>query len=328
VSDGALLSPTISSPGCATRGRAAIHDQHPFHQLMHAGKLTRDELATWTLNRYYYQTRIPIKDAIIVSKSEDPAFRRAWIRRVHDHDGDVEHPGRGAGAVAAAGRGGRTGSRRGRELPRVLTGVRFACDSYVSLCRESPLVVAVASSLTEMFAPDLMSARIAAWEKHYPGWAARRWRTSGRACRARGATARRGWRSSSRTRPRGRYKIRAWRRWCARQRSCGIWRLRAGGAGATSASAMIEANKRVRLVAKVRLQRDRVSGKPFLLYPERGLELSDSAARIVALCGEDRTVAAIVDELTAASGEPRERIETEVISFLRALDDRGLLVVT
>jgi len=91
---------------------------------------------------------------------------------------------------------------------------------------------------------------------------------------------------------------------------------------------MIEANKRVRLAAKVRLQRDRVSGKPFLLYPERGLELSDSAERIVALCGEDRTVAAIVDEVTAASGEPRERIETEVISFLRALDDRGLLVVT
>jgi len=91
---------------------------------------------------------------------------------------------------------------------------------------------------------------------------------------------------------------------------------------------MIEANKRVRLAAKVRLQRDRVTGKEFLLYPERGLELSDSAARIVALCGEDRTVAAIVDELTASSGEPRERIETEVISFLRALDDRGLLVVT
>jgi pyrroloquinoline quinone biosynthesis protein D len=91
---------------------------------------------------------------------------------------------------------------------------------------------------------------------------------------------------------------------------------------------MIGPGSRVRLAAKVRLQRDRVSGKPFLLYPERGLELSDSAARIVALCGEDRTVAAIVDELTAVSGEPRERIETEVISFLRALDDRGLLVVT
>ncbi len=51
---------------------------------------------------------------------------------------------------------------------RVLPGVRFACDAYVTLCRESPLVVAVASSLTEMFAPDLMSKRIAAWEQHYP----------------------------------------------------------------------------------------------------------------------------------------------------------------
>jgi coenzyme PQQ biosynthesis protein PqqD len=85
---------------------------------------------------------------------------------------------------------------------------------------------------------------------------------------------------------------------------------------------------RVRLAPKARLQRDRLTGKQFLLYPERGLELSESAARIVALCTDDRTVAAIVDELCAASGEPRERIETEVISFLGALDDRGLLVVT
>ena len=94
---------------------------------------------------------------------------------------------------------------------------------------------------------------------------------------------------------------------------------------------MIGPQSRVRLAAKARLQRDRVTGKQFLLYPERGLELSDSAARIVALCsgpGGERTVAGIVDELTAASGEPRERIETEVLSFLGALDDRGLLVVT
>jgi coenzyme PQQ biosynthesis protein PqqD len=91
---------------------------------------------------------------------------------------------------------------------------------------------------------------------------------------------------------------------------------------------MIGPGTRVRLAAKARLQNDRVSGKPFLLYPERGLELSDSAARIVALCAQERTVAAIVDELTAASGESRERIESEVISFLGALADRGLLVVT
>ena len=94
---------------------------------------------------------------------------------------------------------------------------------------------------------------------------------------------------------------------------------------------MIGGESRVRLAPKARLQRDRVSGKQFLLYPERGLELSDSAARIVALVGQsagERTVAAIVDQLAAASGEARERIEREVIDFLRALDDRGLLVVT
>ena len=91
---------------------------------------------------------------------------------------------------------------------------------------------------------------------------------------------------------------------------------------------MMGPKARVRLAPKARLQRDRLTGKPFLLYPERGLELSDSAARIVALCAEARTVTAIVDELTAASGEPRERIETEVLSFLDALDDRGLLVIS
>ena len=91
---------------------------------------------------------------------------------------------------------------------------------------------------------------------------------------------------------------------------------------------MIGPGARVRLAPKARLQNDRLSGKAFLLYPERGLELSESAARIVAACMVEKPVAAIVDELTAASGEPRERIESEVLSFLGALDDRGLLVVT
>jgi pyrroloquinoline-quinone synthase len=50
----------------------------------------------------------------------------------------------------------------------VLPGVRFACDAYVGLVRERSLLEAVASSLTEFFAPDLMSRRIEAWERHYP----------------------------------------------------------------------------------------------------------------------------------------------------------------
>ena len=148
-------------------GASRYHDQHPVHQLMHQGKLTREQLQQWVLNRFYYQTRIPIKDALILSKSEDPAFRRAWIRRIHDHDGD----GAGEGGLAlwlrlAEG----VGLKRAEveSLGSVLPGVKFACDAYVTLVRERSLLEAVASSLTEFFAPDLMSRRILAWQEHYP----------------------------------------------------------------------------------------------------------------------------------------------------------------
>ena len=81
-----LLSPDELVARLRDEGVRRYHDQHPFHQAMHAGKLSREQLATWVLNRYYYQTRIPIKDALIVAKSEDPAFRQAWARRLADQD--------------------------------------------------------------------------------------------------------------------------------------------------------------------------------------------------------------------------------------------------
>jgi len=148
-------------------GEKRYHDRHPFHMRMHEGKLTREELRSWVQNRYYYQTRVPIKDAIILSKSEDPAFRRMWIQRIHDHDGDRE----GEGGLAlwrrlAEGVGLDPGEVE--RFTHVLPGVRFACDAYVGLVQKATLVEAVASSLTESFAPDLMSRRIAAWEQHYP----------------------------------------------------------------------------------------------------------------------------------------------------------------
>jgi len=148
-------------------GESRYHDRHRVHVLMHEGKLTREQLQQWVLNRYYYQTRIPIKDALILSKSEDPVFRRAWIRRIHDHDGQT--PGEGGLALWLRLAEGVGLSRPEVEsLASVLPGVKFACDAYVTLVRERSLVEAVASSLTEFFAPDLMSRRILAWEKHYP----------------------------------------------------------------------------------------------------------------------------------------------------------------
>ncbi len=152
-------------------GQSRYHDSHRYHVLMHDGKLTKLQLQQWVLNRYYYQTRIPIKDAIILSKSEDPAFRRLWIRRIRDHDGDA--PGEGGLELwlrLADGVG--LDREEVRSFRSVLPGVRFACDAYVELVRERSLLEAVASSLTESFAPDLMSKRVLAWEQHYP-WVSR-----------------------------------------------------------------------------------------------------------------------------------------------------------
>jgi len=150
-----------------TEGARRYHDEHPFHRRMHDGALGRADLQRWVANRYYYQTRIPIKDALILAKSEDPGFRRMWIQRIHDHDGTTADEG---GLVRWQRLGDAVGLDRGALIAcaGVLPGVRFACDAYVSLVREAALVEAVASSLTECFAPDLMQRRIAAWEQHYP----------------------------------------------------------------------------------------------------------------------------------------------------------------
>lgn len=148
-------------------GRSRYHDAHPFHVAMHAGKLTKEQLQAWVLNRYYYQTRVPIKDALILSKAEDPAFRRLWIHRIHDHDGEREGEG-GLALWLRLADGVGLDPERVASLKDVLPGVRFACDGYVKLVSERSLLEAVASSLTEFFAPDIMSRRILAWEQHYP----------------------------------------------------------------------------------------------------------------------------------------------------------------
>jgi pyrroloquinoline-quinone synthase len=167
VTTDAPLAPDDFVARLRHEGESRYHDRHRYHVWMHDGRLSRTQLQEWVLNRYYYQTRIPVKDALIVSKSEDPAFRRAWTRRIRDHDGDA--PGEGGLALWL-----RLAEAVGLDREEVascrgvLPGVRFACDAYVSLVRDGSLVEAVASSLTECFAPDLMSRRVAAWERHYP----------------------------------------------------------------------------------------------------------------------------------------------------------------
>ncbi len=148
-------------------GEERYHHRHPFHLLMHQGRLTRPQLQAWVLNRYYYQSRIPVKDAIILSRSDDPNFRRAWRKRVLDHDGDNTPEGgieRWLRLAEAAG----LSRERVMKCKEVLPGVRYAVDAYLELVRTRSLLEAVASSLTELFSGDLISLRIGALRQFYP----------------------------------------------------------------------------------------------------------------------------------------------------------------
>jgi pyrroloquinoline-quinone synthase len=148
-------------------GEQHYHHRHPFHLLMHAGKLTRGQLQAWALNRYYYQSRIPIKDAIVLSRSDDPQFRRAWRKRVLDHDGDSTPEGGIERWIRLAEA---TGLARERVVScgEVLPAVRYAVDAYLDLVKRRSLLEAVASSLTELFSRDLIALRIDALRRHYP----------------------------------------------------------------------------------------------------------------------------------------------------------------
>jgi coenzyme PQQ biosynthesis protein C len=148
-------------------GAAAYHDKHPFHILMHQGKLTRRQLQAWIENRFYYQWIIPKKDATILAKADDREFRREWIRRITDHDGIGDTEG-GIGKWYRLAEAAGLDRADVASLRYVLPGARFAVDAYVNLCASRSLTEAVASSLTELFAPALMAERIIALEKLYP----------------------------------------------------------------------------------------------------------------------------------------------------------------
>src|SRR5215471_18054303 len=148
-------------------GDERYHSRHPFHRLLHEGKLNKGQVQAWVLNRFYYQRSIPLKDAGLMSRAEDPAFRREWIRRILDHDGtEGTEGGIDRWLILAEG----VGLDRDyvQSLSGLLPATRFAVDAYVRFVREKTLLEAVASSLTELFAPDLHKTRISGMLASYP----------------------------------------------------------------------------------------------------------------------------------------------------------------
>jgi pyrroloquinoline-quinone synthase len=142
------------------------HDQHPFSRRMNEGSLSRGQIQGWVANRFYYQETIPRKDAAILANCPEREIRRRWVRRILDQDGTAD----GEGGIEAWLRLGEAVGLPREEMAderHVVPGVRFAVDAYLTFARTRPWVEAVASSLTELFAPDLMAERLAAFERHY-----------------------------------------------------------------------------------------------------------------------------------------------------------------
>ncbi|MBI5130240.1 MAG: pyrroloquinoline-quinone synthase PqqC [Rhodopseudomonas palustris] len=147
-------------------GAARYHNLHPFHRLLHGGRLNKGQVQAWALNRYYYQSSIPIKDAVVISRFRDRATRVEWRHRIEDHDGDLSSEG-GIERWLKLTEGLGLDSAYVESTQGILPATRFAVDAYVHFVRDRSPLEAIASSLTELFAPNLHEERISGMLAHY-----------------------------------------------------------------------------------------------------------------------------------------------------------------
>jgi pyrroloquinoline-quinone synthase len=306
----------VKDAGFEARLRAILderyHHRHPFNVRMHEGTLTPTEIRRWVRNRYYYQTRIPIKDGLILTKAEDPEFRRGWIRRIHDHDGTRPDEGglelwlRLAEAV---------GLDRGEvlSLSHVLPGVRRACDAYVDFVGSHDLLESVAASLTELRSGELLAARADAFEKHY------RWIAPEALAYFRSRTI-----QAPRDAEEGLAYVRAHahtreeRDRCAAalERKCEIlWGL---------LDAVEWGGRRPRLAPAARLRSGEDGAEAVVVMPERAVRLSGGGEEILRACDARRSVEEVADELRRRHPDA-DRLETDVYTFLEQMEELGVL---
>lgn len=315
-------------------GMSRYHHEHPFHKAMNEGRLTPPQLRGWVANRFHYQRHIPIKDAAILSNCPLREVRRMWIHRLTDHDGrEGEEGGLEAWLRLAEG----VGLTREETLSgvHVLPGVRFAVESYVTFTRTEPWPIAIASSLTELFAPDLMKERLAAFEKHYtwiPASGLDYFRSRVTQARKDSAEGLELVIAHCATRDFQERAVRAlsfkcdllWAMLDAITLSVGIGT--SGSPGKGSGEQTLE-NGSLRLAKRARLKGDPVTGKPTLLFPEGMMILNSTGEAIVRLCDGIRTPREIVSSLASRYQVSQEALERDVIEFLGRLRERNLVEV-
>ena len=150
-------------------GNQRYHSLHPFHKLLHNGKLSFPQVQAWALNRFYYQWSIPRKDLTLMARINDVKLRLEWRSRVIDHEGDID----GSGGIS---RYLQLCEKLNLDLDYVksckglLPATKFAVDAYVNFVESKSLLEGIASSLTEIYAPAIHQERIAGLSKHYD-WA-------------------------------------------------------------------------------------------------------------------------------------------------------------
>lgn len=163
---GALLSPEELEAALRAIGAERYHIHHPFHRLLHGGRLTRAQVQAWALNRYYYQASIPAKDATLMARLPTAAERREWRRRIADHDGDGDRPG-GVERWLKLAEGVGLDRALVESTSQILPETRFAVDAYVHFVRDRTVLEAVASSLTELFSPTIIAERVSGMLANY-----------------------------------------------------------------------------------------------------------------------------------------------------------------
>ena len=161
-----LMTPAELEAAIRAVGTERYHDKHPFHGLLHGGKLDKGQVQAWALNRYCYQSGVPRKDAALMSRVEDRELRREWVHRLLDHDGaGGEEGGIERWLVLTDALG--LDRAYVISMQGALPATRFAVEAYVDFVRERTLLEAVASSLTELFAPSIHRERISGMLESY-----------------------------------------------------------------------------------------------------------------------------------------------------------------
>ena len=332
------MTPDALEAALRAIGPKRYHDLHPFHGLLHDGKLNKGQVQAWALNRFIYQAAIPRKDASLIGRCEDRELRREWLHRITDHDGVGEEQG-GIDRWLILTDG--LGLERDYVVSQegALPATKFAVEAYVRFVRERPLIEAVASSLTELFAPSIHKRRIAGMLANYDfidekviAYFRRRLdqAPTRRPVCARLRQAQRPHRRRAAGRPCGadvqdRCVVGAARR--AASRLC----RRRDPSGRVSAgvnmddTTAIHAESRPHLPRGVRLKRDEARGRWTLLAPERIFEVDDTAAAVLELCDGERDLAGIVAELAARYAAPPAVIEKDVVAMLADLKAKRVL---